>query len=197
MPVRFAHAIYEHRMLSTNSVHRHGACRVAAVNKNMRIRFTSPHPKDFDDDCLAVIASHNNICKHLHMPAQSGSSRMLALMKRGYDRDSYDALLERAQSMIPGVTFSTDIIVGFCGETEDDHKDTLDLLRQHRFPIGYLFAYSDRERTHAARHYQDDVPPAVKKRRLAEAMAVFREGVTSRRRELHGTRQLVRSQVDA
>lgn len=158
----------------------------------MRIRFTSPHPKDFGDDCLAVIASHSNICKHLHMPAQSGSSRMLSLMRRGYDRKSYDALLERAQAIIPGVTFSTDIIVGFCGETEEDHQHTLDLLRRHRYPIGFIFAYSDRERTHAARHYRDDVPPDVKKRRLAEAMSVFKEGVASRRRDLHGTKQLVR-----
>lgn len=174
-------------------IHQATAYRVAMVNKDMRIRFTSPHPKDFDDDCLAVIASHGNICKHLHMPAQSGSSRMLSLMRRGYDRESYDALLERALTMMPGVTFSTDIIVGFCGETEEDHQETLDLLQKHRFPVGFLFAYSDRERTHAARRYQDDVPLAVKKRRLAEAMSVFKEGVASRRRELHGTRQLVRS----
>eukprot|EP00892_Ulva_mutabilis_P003032 jgi/Ulvmu1/1272/UM109_0070.1 len=157
----------------------------------MRIRFMSPHPKDFGDDCLAVIASHHNICKHLHMPAQSGSSRMLSLMRRGYDRESYDALLERAGAMIPGVTFSTDIIVGFCGETDDDHQQTLDLLQKHRFSVGYLFAYSDRERTHAARHYKDDVPPEVKKQRLSEAMAVFKDGVAQRRRDLHGTEQLV------
>lgn len=157
----------------------------------MRIRFTSPHPKDFGDDCLEVIAAHHNICKHLHMPAQSGSSRVLELMRRGYDRESYDALLERARSVIPGVTFSTDIIVGFCGETEYDHQQTLELLRQHRFPVGFLFAYSDRQRTHAARHYKDDVPPAVKKQRLAEAMDVFKAGVASRRREMLGTTQLV------
>lgn len=125
------------------------------------------------------------------MPAQSGSTRMLSLMRRGYSRESYDGLLQRAKEKIPGVTFSTDIIVGFCGESEEDHEQTLDLLRKQRFSVGYLFAYSDRERTHAARHYEDDVPPEVKKRRLAEAMAVFKDRVAGHRRDMHGTKQLV------
>jgi tRNA A37 methylthiotransferase MiaB len=158
----------------------------------MRIRFTSPHPKDFNDATLEVVAAHDNICKHLHMPAQSGSTSVLQRMRRGYSREAYDALLARAKSIIPNATFSTDIIVGFCGETEADHQQTLDLLEQHRFAAGYLFAYSDRERTHAARHYDDDVPADIKKRRLAEALAVFKRGVSSRREELIGSRQMVR-----
>lgn len=158
----------------------------------MRVRFTSPHPKDFGDDCLDAIAAHTNICRHLHMPAQSGSSTVLARMRRGYTRDAYDALIERARAVLPGATFSTDIIVGFCGETDPEHRATLDLLERTAFSQGFLFAYSRRERTHAARKYADDVPAAVKSARLAEAMAVYKAGALQRRRELAGTSQLVR-----
>jgi hypothetical protein len=165
--------------------------RVATVDPDIRVRFTSPHPKDFDDETLSVIAAHPNICRHLHMPAQSGSTAVLERMRRGYTREAYDALLERARSIVPGVTFSTDIIVGFCGETEDDYEATLDLLRREKFSSGFLFMYSDRERTHAARKYVDDVPPEVKSRRLSEALDVFKEGVSHHRRQLVGTRQLV------
>jgi tRNA A37 methylthiotransferase MiaB len=115
-------------------------------------------------------------------------------MHRGYTREAYDALLSRTRAALPGVALSTDIIVGFCGETEDDFSGTLDLLRRVRYDRGYLFAYSRREQTHAARHYEDDVAPEVKSQRLAEAMAVYKEGWQARRRELVGSRQLVRCQ---
>jgi tRNA A37 methylthiotransferase MiaB len=159
----------------------------------MRVRFTSPHPKDFGCDALAAVAAHANICKLVHMPAQSGSSATLDRMRRGYTRPAYDALLARARSVVPGASFSTDIIVGFCGETEEEHEATLDLLRRERYPLAFLFAYSRRKGTHAARHLADDVPHDVKRRRLAEAMAAYAEGSASRQRELVGTRQLVRA----
>ena len=155
------------------------------------MRFTSPHPKDFGDDCLAAIAAHPNICNHLHMPAQSGSSSVLQRMRRGYTRAAYDALVQRAAAALPGVSFSTDIIVGFCGETEHEHAGTLDLLRSMQFPLAFIFAYSRRERTHAARHLNDDVPEATKQRRLQEALAVYCDGVRAQRAKLCGSEQLV------
>jgi tRNA A37 methylthiotransferase MiaB len=167
--------------------------RVARVDPDMRIRFSSPHPKDFGPDCLEAISAHDNICNHLHMPAQSGSTSTLLRMRRGYSRASYDALISRAQAALPHVVFSTDIIVGFCGETEAEHEETLDLLRKMRYGLGFLFAYSRREKTHAARNYVDDVPGDVKARRLQEALQVFGLGVASRRQELCGSRQLVRA----
>jgi tRNA A37 methylthiotransferase MiaB len=127
------------------------------------------------------------------MPAQSGSTSVLSRMHRGYSREAFDSLLDRTRASLPGVSLSTDIIVGFCGETEDEFSETLDLLREARFSHGFLFAYSRREQTHAARHFEDDVPLDVKSRRLAEAMAVYKVGAHARRRELVGSQQLVRS----
>ncbi|CAG9463484.1 unnamed protein product [Pedinophyceae sp. YPF-701] len=164
---------------------------VAQVDPEMRVRFTSPHPKDFSDDVLSVIASRANVCKLLHMPAQSGSSRMLERMKRGHSREAYDDLVAHARAAIPGVALSTDIIVGFCGETAADHADTMDLLRTHRYDQGYLFAYSRRDKTHAARHYEDDVPEHVKAERLREAIGAFREALAARCGEEHGRVHLV------
>ncbi|KAK9798141.1 hypothetical protein WJX73_007483 [Symbiochloris irregularis] len=147
---------------------------VAGVNPEMRVRFTSPHPKDFSDDVLEVIAARPNVCKQLHMPAQSGSTSVLERMKRGYDRPSYDALVAHVRQKLPQVALSTDMIMGFCGETEAEHQCTLDLLERTAYEQAFLFAYSQRDRTTAARHLQDDVAPEVKDRRLAEAIQVFR-----------------------
>ena len=149
--------------------------RVAQVDPEMRVRFTSPHPKDFPDQVLDVIAEHPNIARGIHMPAQSGSNRMLKVMRRGHDREAYLALLERFRSKVPGVEFSSDFISGFCGETERDHRDTLDLLRLAEYEQAFMFAYSMRERTHAWHRLEDDVPEDVKKRRLAEVVQTFRE----------------------
>lgn len=165
--------------------------RVADIDPELRVRFTSPHPKDFGTDCLAAVAAHPNICKLLHMPAQSGASSNLARMKRGYTREAYDALVARVAAAVPGASFSTDMIVGFCGETEAEHAASLDLLRRMRYPFGFLFAYSERATTRAARRLADDVPADVKRRRLNEAMAVYKSGALERRAELIGTRQLV------
>eukprot|EP00887_Chlorella_sp_A99_P005723 scaffold1.g5723.t1 len=164
---------------------------VAGVDPEMRVRFTSPHPKDFSDDVLEVIATHPNVCKQLHMPAQSGSSAVLARMRRGYTREAYDALLARVRAALPGAALSTDMIAGFCGESEEDHAASVDLLRSAAFEQAFLFAYSRRERTHAARHYEDDVPEAVKQRRLEELIAAYRGGLHARAAAQVGRRHLV------
>ena len=165
--------------------------RVAAVDPEMRVRFTSPHPKDFGEDVIAVIAARPNICKQLHMPAQSGSSEVLRAMRRGYSRDAYDALAERVRAALPGVALSTDMISGFCGETERDHAASVDLMRRHAFEAAFMFAYSDRERTYAARHLSDDVPEPDKLRRLSEIIAAFREGLERRAAEERGRLHIV------
>ncbi|KAK9904127.1 hypothetical protein WJX75_005094 [Coccomyxa subellipsoidea] len=177
---------------------RHGAVdfaelleRVATAAPEMRIRFTSPHPKDFSDDVLQVIATHSNICKSLHMPAQSGSTRTLSRMKRGYTREAYDALIQRARAFMPHIAFSTDIIVGFCGEEENDHQQTMNLLRSVGYDQAFLFAYSKREKTHAARHLQDDVPQNVKMRRLNEAINLYKEVLAARNQAEVSSRHLV------
>ena len=154
--------------------------RVAAVDPEMRVRFTSPHPKDFGDDVLDALAAHPNLCKQLHLPAQSGSTAVLSRMARGYSREAYITLAERCRDRLPGVALSSDFIAGFCGETEGEHAETLSLLERMRYEQAFLFAYSRRDKTAAARHLADDVPPDVKQRRLAELIDVFRAGATQR-----------------
>ncbi len=154
--------------------------RVAAIEPEMRVRFTSPHPKDFPAEVLSAVAAHANICKQLHLPAQSGSTAVLARMRRGYDREAYLALAAHVREALPGVALSSDFISGFCGETDAEHADTISLLRTVRYETAFMFAYSRREKTAAARHLADDVPADVKQRRLAEVIATFREGATAR-----------------
>jgi len=148
--------------------------KVAAIDPEMRIRFTSPHPKDFPDDVLKVIRDRPNVSKCLHMPCQSGSSETLERMARGYTRESYIALIERVKTMIPGCAITTDVISGFCGETEENHKDTVSLMTRIGYEQAFMFAYSEREGTAAARHQKDDVPEDVKQRRLQEVIDAFR-----------------------
>lgn len=124
---------------------------VAAINPEMRIRFTSPHPKDFPDDVLQAVANTKNICKQLHMPLQSGSTSNLSRMRRGYSKEAFLDLVQRARDVIPGVALTTDVIAGFCGETEEEHQDTLDVMRTVQFDQAFMFAYSLRDKTHAAR----------------------------------------------
>ena len=149
---------------------------VADVDPEMRVRFTSPHPKDFPDEVLRVIASRANVAKQLHVPAQSGSSSVLERMRRGYTREAYLDLVERARRDIPGVALSSDFISGFCGETEEEHADTVSLMRLVGYEKAFMFAYSMRDKTAAARHLTDDVPEDVKKRRLAEVIDAQRKG---------------------
>lgn len=165
--------------------------RVSQVDPEMRIRFSTSHPKDFPDELLHVIAGQPNVCNYIHIPAQSGSDTVLQRMRRPYTRDEYLALLDRMRDLIPGVTLSTDIITGFCGETEDEHAETLSLMDEVRFDLAYLFAYSERERTLAHRKYADDVPPDVKQRRLQEIIDVQRRGSEIRNATERGARHLV------
>jgi tRNA A37 methylthiotransferase MiaB len=148
---------------------------VADVDPEMRVRFTSPHPKDFPDEVLQIINSRANVGKQLHMPAQSGSTSVLERMRRGYSREAYLDLATKVRLTIPGVAISSDFIAGFCGETEEEHEDTVSLIRQVKYESAFMFAYSMREKTGAARRLTDDVPEATKKRRLAEIIAAQRE----------------------
>ena len=133
-----------------------------------RIRFTTSHPKDISEELVRTIASRRNLCNHIHLPVQSGSSKVLGLMNRGHSIEEYREKIALIRSLIPGVALSTDIIAGFCGEREEDHQMTLQLLSDVRFDTAFMFFYSPRPATLAARTLADDVPEAIKKRRLQE-----------------------------
>ena len=150
---------------------------VSQIDPEMRIRFTSPHPKDFPDEVLHLIADSPNICCSLHLPIQSGSNTVLQRMRRGYTREAYLTLVDKARKIIPGLAISSDFITGFCGETDAEHRDTIDLMRAVQFDQAFMFAYSLREKTHAARRMEDDVPKDVKKERLQHVIETFREEV--------------------
>ncbi len=145
---------------------------VAEIEGLRRIRFLSPHPADFTPELLAVIGEEPKIARHLHLPLQSGSTRILEAMRRGYTRDDYLELVNEARRLIPGLAVTTDLIVGFPGETAEDYEQTTDLMRQIRFDSAFLFAYSPRERTYAQRFLADDVPDRVKQLRLREIIAL-------------------------
>lgn len=157
---------------------------VSSIDPELRVRFTSPHPKDYPPELLSLMAERNNVCNHLHMPAQSGSSSVLERMRRGYTREAYLELIRDVNSVIPDVAISSDFITGFCGETEDEHADTLSLMEEVKYDQAYMFAYSMRGKTHANRTMQDDVPEDVKSRRLQEVIATFRNNVQLRNEEM-------------
>ncbi len=142
--------------------------KVALFNPLMRVRFSTSHPKDMSDKVLEVMSRHNNICKHIHLPAQSGSSRILGLMNRKYDREWYMGRIEAIRRILPECCISTDLITGFCTETEEDHLETLSLMEWAGYDFAYMFKYSERPDTKAARKLQDDVPEGIKRRRLNE-----------------------------
>ncbi len=145
---------------------------VAKVDPKLRIRFATSHPKDFSDELIDVIASHDNICKSIHLPLQSGSNHVLKLMKRNYTRESYLKIINKIYDKIPACSISTDIICGFCGETADDHDYTLSLMKQAYFDTAFMFRYSERPDTFAAEKYKDDVPDEIKTQRLNEIIAL-------------------------
>jgi tRNA-2-methylthio-N6-dimethylallyladenosine synthase len=145
---------------------------VARVDGIARVRFTSPYPVDFTDDVIAALADEPKLCKYVHLPVQSGSDRVLDRMRRGYTVDGYRAIVAALRRAMPQIALSTDLLTGFSGETEDDHRATLDLMRELRFDSAFMFAYSERDLTYAAKKLPDDVPPAVKQRRLAEIVAL-------------------------
>jgi tRNA-2-methylthio-N6-dimethylallyladenosine synthase len=143
---------------------------VAQVSPDLRVRFSTSHPKDMNDDVLHVMAKYENICKYIHLPVQSGSSRMLELMNRGYTREWYMNRIESIRTILPGCGISADIITGFCSETEEDHQQTMSLMQWAEYDFSYMFAYSERPKTLAERKFEDDVPEEIKKRRLAEVI---------------------------
>ncbi|RCH80184.1 hypothetical protein CU098_003000, partial [Rhizopus stolonifer] len=165
--------------------------KVSLINPEMRIRFTSPHPKDFPTDLLHLIASRPNICNSVHLPIQSGSNTVLERMRRGYTREAYLDLVQEMRTIIPDVWISSDFITGFCGETEEEHRDTVRLMEQVEYDTAFMFAYSMREKTHAHRRYKDDVEESVKARRLQEIVNTFHKHASLKNQRLIGTRQLV------
>ncbi|XP_059057780.1 mitochondrial tRNA methylthiotransferase CDK5RAP1 [Achroia grisella] len=148
--------------------------KVSAVDPEMRIRFTAAHPKDFPDEVLQVISERDNICKMVHLPAQSGSSAVLERMRRGYSREAYLDLVGHVKAAIPGVGLSTDMICGFCGETEEEFQETMSLMQLVDYNVAFLFPYSMREKTTAYRRYKDDVPEQVKKERHNRMVDLYR-----------------------
>ncbi|XP_011299631.1 CDK5 regulatory subunit-associated protein 1 [Fopius arisanus] len=165
--------------------------KVSQVNPEIRIRFTSPHPKDFPDEVLHLIAERPNICKQIHLPAQSGNSAVLERMRRGYTRESYLELVERIRSIIPQIKLSSDFIAGFCDETAEEFEDTLTLIDQVKYHQAFLFQYSMREKTTAHRRYVDSVSPEVKSERLTRMIHLWRPQVENLNRMQVGTHQLV------
>ena len=141
---------------------------VAGISPNLRVRFSTSHPKDITDEVLHTMARHENICKYIHLPVQSGSSRVLQLMNRTYTREWYMSKVDRIREIMPDCGITSDIISGFCTETEEDHQETLSMMEYSKYDMSYMYFYSERPGTLAARRYQDDVPLATKKRRLDE-----------------------------
>ena len=143
---------------------------VADVHPDLRVRFSTSHPKDMTDDVLHAMAQYDNICNYIHLPVQSGSSRVLELMNRTYDKEWYKERVESIYRIIPDCAISSDIISGFCTETEEEHQETLEMIRWAKYSMSYMFYYSERPGTLAARKYEDDIPLAIKKRRLQEVV---------------------------
>ncbi|XP_075552499.1 mitochondrial tRNA methylthiotransferase CDK5RAP1 isoform X1 [Dermacentor variabilis] len=171
--------------------------KVSQVDKEMRIRFTSPHPKDFPDEVLEVIRDRDNICKQIHLPAQSGNNAILERMRRGYTREAYLELVHRIRDVLPNVALSSDFICGFCGETEAAHEETMSLVDQVQYSVAYVFPYSLREKTHAHRRLEDDVPLDVKKRRVAQVLSGFRRHAKELFEQQISTHQLVLVEGDS
>lgn len=149
--------------------------KVAQVDPALRVRFSTSHPKDIHDEVLFVMKKYDNVAKHIHFPAQSGSTRILEKMNRTYTREWYEMKYNRIKEVLPNCGVSCDIITGFCSETEEDHQATLDLMRTCEFEFSYMYFYSERPGTLAARKYEDDVPEDMKRRRLSEVIEAQHE----------------------
>ncbi|TVR87445.1 MAG: tRNA (N6-isopentenyl adenosine(37)-C2)-methylthiotransferase MiaB [Saprospirales bacterium] len=148
---------------------------VADVHPDLRVRFSTSHPKDITDDVLYAIRDYDNICNYIHLPVQSGNSRVLDLMNRTYTREWYMDKVKRIYEVIPDCAISSDMIAGFCTETEEEHRETLSIMEYSKYSMSYMFMYSERPGTLAERKYEDDVPEAVKKRRLQEIIQLQNE----------------------
>ncbi|MCB0477719.1 MAG: tRNA (N6-isopentenyl adenosine(37)-C2)-methylthiotransferase MiaB [Crocinitomicaceae bacterium] len=144
--------------------------KVALVSTDLRVRFSTSHPKDLTDEVAETMAKHENICNYIHLPVQSGNTEVLKRMNRGYSREWYLDRIKAIKERIPDCAISTDIITGFCGETEEEHQDTVSLMKLVEYDYAYMFAYSERPKTLAERKFEDDVPEEVKKRRLTEVI---------------------------
>ena len=144
--------------------------RVARVHPDLRIRSSTSHPKDITDEVLHTISRYENICNYIHLPVQSGNSRILSLMNRTYDREWYKERVDAIYRIIPGCAISSDIITGFCTETEEEHRETLSMMEWVGYSMSYMFIYSERPGTLAARKYKDDILEETKKRRLNEVI---------------------------
>jgi len=147
---------------------------VALISPLLRVRFSTSHPKDITDDVLYTIVKYENICNYIHLPVQSGSSRVLQMMNRTYSREWYIAKVNRIRELIPDCGLSTDMITGFCTETKEDHQQSLSLMEYCKYDLAYMYFYSERPGTLAARRFEDDVSLDVKKRRLQEMIDLHR-----------------------
>jgi tRNA-2-methylthio-N6-dimethylallyladenosine synthase len=148
---------------------------VALVSPELRVRFSTSHPKDITDEVLHTIAKYENICNYIHLPVQSGNSRILDIMNRTYDREWYMNRIDAIRRIIPECAISTDVITGFCTETEDEHNDTVTMMDYVKYDFAYMFKYSERPGTLAAKRYADDIPEEIKQRRLAQIVAKQQE----------------------
>jgi len=164
--------------------------KVAQIDKIKRIRFTSPHPADVTPDMLTVMRDHGNICKHIHLPLQAGSDKILAAMNRNYTQRDYLRLVETIKQILPECALTTDIIVGFPGETKDDFRETVKVMNLVRFDGAFMFQYSPRPNTKASK-LPDDVPPEEKQARLAEIIALQKKNTLERNQALIGSIQTV------
>jgi len=145
---------------------------VALIHPDLRVRFSTSHPKDITDEVLYTMAKHDNICKYIHLPVQSGNSRILDLMNRTYDREWYIGRVDAIRRILPDCAISTDVITGFCTETEEEHKETVSMMEYVQYDFAYMFMYSERPGTLAAKRYEDDIPEEVKAQRLKEIVAL-------------------------
>ena len=164
---------------------------VALVDPDLRIRYSTSHPKDMTDEVLHVMAKYENICKYIHLPVQSGNSDVLKRMNRGYTREWYLERIDAIRRIMPDCAISTDVITGFCGETEAEHQDTLSLMEHIRYEMAFMFKYSERPKTLAERKFEDDIPDEVKGRRLQEVIALQMQGAAERTKQHVGKVQRV------
>jgi len=164
---------------------------VAQINPELRVRFSTSHPKDITDEVLYTMKKYDNICKYIHLPVQSGNTRVLDIMNRTYTREWYMNRIDAIRRILPGCAVSTDVITGFCTETEEEHAETLSMMDYVKYDFAYMFMYSERPGTLAAKRYADDIPEEVKARRLNEVIAKQREHAHLRLLEKIGTIQKV------
>ncbi|MGV8877505.1 MAG: tRNA (N6-isopentenyl adenosine(37)-C2)-methylthiotransferase MiaB [Sphingobacteriaceae bacterium] len=165
--------------------------RVAMISPELRVRFSTSHPKDITDEVLYTIKKHDNICKYIHLPIQSGNSRILEMMNRTYDRKWYEGRIDAIRRILPECAISTDMITGFCSETESEHKDTLSMMDYVKYDFAYMFMYSERPGTLAAKRYADDIPDEVKSRRLTEIVGQQQQHSFFRLQKMIGKTQKV------